>query len=148
MCRFWCVLGSDALCAYQGFRLQKPRLPARTFGLHSSNVRYWQSQITLPVPTDTTAHHGPIPVARPAGVSKQSAAANTATARTNRMIFPPLRGLDELGNPKMFIKSLHVLHFNFRKSHNNSTLGTCAPPLPSRTMPIYFPFAGRHKESH
>jgi hypothetical protein len=86
MCRFWYFLGPNVLGSYQGFRLQKPRLPAMTFGLHSSIERYWQSHITLPVPIDTTAHHGSIPKARPAGISKQSAAEKAATASTDCMM--------------------------------------------------------------
>lgn len=69
-----------------GFTLQKPRLPDSTFGMHSSSELYWQSQYMLPVPLSVTAHQGPCSKARLSETLKQSAAAETATASTNRIM--------------------------------------------------------------
>lgn len=69
-----------------GFTLQKPRLPDSTFGTHASSELYWQSQYMLPVPLLVTAHQGPCSKARLSETLKQSAAAVTATASTNRIV--------------------------------------------------------------
>jgi hypothetical protein len=66
--------------------LQKPRLPAITFGRHSSTERYWQSHMTLPRPVFTTAHQGPSPYARLAGTSKHNPATSAAVANSSRVI--------------------------------------------------------------
>src|SRR5215813_15466908 len=48
----------DAVRKEIGFKLQKPRLPANTFGRHCSIELYWQSQYTAPLSTVITAHQG------------------------------------------------------------------------------------------
>jgi len=61
-----------------GFKLQNPRLPASTFGTHSSTVRYWQSQYTVPAPMFITAHQGASPKAWLGEVPNDVAAARPA----------------------------------------------------------------------
>jgi hypothetical protein len=64
--------------------LQKPRLPATTFGRHSSTERYRQSQTTLSSPTVITAHQGACAFAgcRPKNTPARAAVA----AKTKRVI--------------------------------------------------------------
>jgi hypothetical protein len=44
VCRFWCLYATGLDGPGHGFKLQKPRLPAITFGTHSSTVRYRQQK--------------------------------------------------------------------------------------------------------
>ena len=68
-----------------GLMLQKPRLPAITWGAHSSTVRNSQSHTTSPAPRFCTAHHGALPKlpAWLADTPRPTAAANPAAANVD-----------------------------------------------------------------
>src|SRR6185437_4827890 len=75
--RQWCP-SSAARSSKYGLRLQKPRLPAITFGAHSAAVAYSQSQYTPPLPMLTTAHHGAGPYSALATAGSARSAVMTA----------------------------------------------------------------------
>jgi len=84
--RLRCLIGAtDVGGTKLGLMLQKPRLPAMTWGAHASAVRNSQSHTTSPAPRFCTAHHGALPKlpAWLADTPRPTAAANPAAANVD-----------------------------------------------------------------
>jgi len=84
--RLRCLIGAANVGGTKlGLMLQKPRLPAITWGAHSSAVRNSQSHTTSPAPRFCTAHHGALPKlpAWLADTPRPTAAANPAAANVD-----------------------------------------------------------------
>src|SRR5262249_55031885 len=80
----------DAVRKEIGFKLQKPRLPANTFGRHCSIELYWLSQYTAALSTVITTHQGYSYAAT--GWRSKTKAITVATAPKITRIILSLRG--------------------------------------------------------
>lgn len=93
-CRLREACGRSYRGSQRGLWLQKPLLPASTFGTHCSRLAYWQSQYTSPVPKEMTAHHGALPTWAMADVIPDAKLRSKITAENVSFIFvsPGARG--------------------------------------------------------